>query len=75
MMNTPNSRFADCGQAGGDTTPSVNGAHAARSRHSGGVNVLFADGSVKFIKNTIAEKTWYAIGTRDGGEVVSSDGF
>ena len=75
MLNTPNSKFADCGQAGSDTTPSVNGAVAARSRHPGGVNVLFADGSVKFIKDTIAEQTWYAIGTRSGGEVVSADAF
>lgn len=45
------------------------------SRHSGGVNVCMADGSVKFIKNTIAPQTWWALGTRKGGEVVSSDAY
>ncbi|QDV33846.1 DUF1559 family PulG-like putative transporter [Tautonia plasticadhaerens] len=45
------------------------------SNHPGGVNVCFADGSVKFIKDTIAIPTWWAIGTRNGGEVVSADQY
>jgi prepilin-type processing-associated H-X9-DG protein len=44
----------------------------ARSRHPGGVNVLFGDGSVHFMKNTIDSITWGAVGTRAGGEVISS---
>lgn len=47
----------------------------ARSFHSGGVNVGFADGSVKFIKNSINPITWRALGTRAGGEVVSADSY
>jgi prepilin-type N-terminal cleavage/methylation domain-containing protein/prepilin-type processing-associated H-X9-DG protein len=43
----------------------------ACSRHTGGVNVLFGDGSVRFIRDTINPFTWEAIGTRAGGEVVS----
>ncbi len=46
---------------------------AASSLHPGGVNVCFADGSVKFIKQTINPMTWYAIGTVARGEVVSAD--
>jgi prepilin-type processing-associated H-X9-DG protein len=46
---------------------------SANSMHPGGVNVLFLDGSVRFVKNTIQYQTWHAIGTRDGGEVVSMD--
>lgn len=42
---------------------------AARSYHSGGVNVCMCDGSVRFISNSIAEPTWRALGTRSGGEV------
>jgi hypothetical protein len=34
-----------------------------------------ADGSVRFIKDTIAPATWWAIGTKDQGEVVSGDAF
>ena len=39
------------------------------------MNVGFADGSVKFIKNTIALPAWWGIGTRRGNEVVSGDAF
>lgn len=38
------------------------------SRHPGGVNVLFGDGSVTMISNTIDIMCWRALGTRDGGE-------
>ena len=48
---------------------------AATSNHPGGVNVLFADGSVKFIKNTVNPGTWRALGTMAGGEVVSADSY
>jgi prepilin-type N-terminal cleavage/methylation domain-containing protein/prepilin-type processing-associated H-X9-DG protein len=43
---------------------------AARSRHPGGVNSLFGDGSVHFIPSTIALATWRALGTMNGGEVL-----
>jgi prepilin-type N-terminal cleavage/methylation domain-containing protein len=43
------------------------------SYHSGGINVLVGDGSVRFIKNSISQKTWWALGTRAGGEVISAD--
>jgi prepilin-type N-terminal cleavage/methylation domain-containing protein/prepilin-type processing-associated H-X9-DG protein len=43
------------------------------SRHPGGVNALFGDGTVRFIKDTIDMRPWRAIGTRNGGEVVSAD--
>jgi prepilin-type N-terminal cleavage/methylation domain-containing protein/prepilin-type processing-associated H-X9-DG protein len=45
------------------------------SRHPGGVNALFGDGSVKFIKDSVNLGTWRALGTRNGGEVISSDSF
>jgi prepilin-type processing-associated H-X9-DG protein len=45
------------------------------SNHPGGVNVVFADGSVKFIKDTLAIQTWWALGTRNGGEIVSADQY
>jgi prepilin-type N-terminal cleavage/methylation domain-containing protein/prepilin-type processing-associated H-X9-DG protein len=47
----------------------------ARSHHPGGVNTLMADGSVKFMKDTINVATWQALGSRNGGEVVSADGY
>jgi prepilin-type processing-associated H-X9-DG protein len=45
------------------------------SNHPGGVNVGFADGSVKFIKDSVGLQAWWAIGTRDMGETVSSDSY
>jgi prepilin-type processing-associated H-X9-DG protein len=44
------------------------GFRAARSRHSGGVNVLLGDGSVRFVRDSIALAAWRALGTRAGGE-------
>ncbi|WP_422928422.1 DUF1559 domain-containing protein [Singulisphaera sp. PoT] len=52
-----------------------NGALTASSRHSGGVNMLMCDGSVKFIKSSISPQTWWALGSMAGGEVVSSDSY
>jgi len=46
---------------------------SASSLHPGGVNTVFADGSVKFIKNSISPVTWRALGTIAGGEVISAD--
>ncbi len=42
---------------------------AARSYHTGGVNVLLGDGSVRFVSNTIAIAPWRALATIAGGEV------
>ena len=48
---------------------------AARSPHPGGVNSLLADGHVQFMKNTINVMTWQALGSRNGGEVISADSY
>jgi prepilin-type N-terminal cleavage/methylation domain-containing protein/prepilin-type processing-associated H-X9-DG protein len=45
------------------------------SRHPGGVNVLIGDGSVRFVKDTVNIATWQALGTRNGGEIISADSF
>lgn len=60
---------------------SLDGAHwgdwagtnlmAANSGHPAGVNVARGDGSVSFVNNNINEFTWWALGTRDGGEAVT----
>jgi prepilin-type N-terminal cleavage/methylation domain-containing protein/prepilin-type processing-associated H-X9-DG protein len=55
------------------TTGSANAHKSARSRHTGGVNVLLGDGSVRFIRDSIASVTWRAYGTMNGGEVISEN--
>jgi prepilin-type N-terminal cleavage/methylation domain-containing protein/prepilin-type processing-associated H-X9-DG protein len=44
---------------------------AASSYHTGGVNVGMADGSVRFVSDSIDFPTWQAMGSRAGGEVFS----
>jgi prepilin-type N-terminal cleavage/methylation domain-containing protein/prepilin-type processing-associated H-X9-DG protein len=63
----PNYVGYDCGD-----DSSYNTAHiAARSQHTGGVNVCYADGSVHFVSNSVDFPTWQALGTRSGGESLS----
>jgi prepilin-type N-terminal cleavage/methylation domain-containing protein/prepilin-type processing-associated H-X9-DG protein len=50
-------------------------AIGAASAHPGGCNVLFADGSCRFIKSTIDRTIWMSLGTRNGGEVISADAY
>jgi prepilin-type processing-associated H-X9-DG protein/prepilin-type N-terminal cleavage/methylation domain-containing protein len=57
------------------TLSSVGSSVTATSLHPGGVNALFADGHVQFVKQTIQANIWRAIGTRNGGEVISADEY
>jgi len=56
-----------CGDA------SLRRAHiAASSYHAGGVNVCLADGSVRFVRETVDFALWQAAGTRANGEVATA---
>ncbi len=65
---TPNSRYPDCTDAGRNAAVT-----SPRSFHAGGVNILFLDGHIQFVKNTISLPIFRAISTIGGGEVVSAD--
>jgi prepilin-type N-terminal cleavage/methylation domain-containing protein/prepilin-type processing-associated H-X9-DG protein len=50
-------------------SPNTYAHKTARSRHSGGVNAVFGDGSVHFIRDSVSVATWRALGTINGGDV------
>jgi prepilin-type N-terminal cleavage/methylation domain-containing protein/prepilin-type processing-associated H-X9-DG protein len=80
LLLTPNSSHADCmgwSEYPLSDYPTIgpNSASASRSWHPGGVNILFADGSVHFIKDSISSQSWWSLGTKSGGEVISSDSY
>ncbi|MDR3635634.1 MAG: DUF1559 domain-containing protein [Isosphaeraceae bacterium] len=72
--NTPN-KLSCYATNGASTGGYYMDAITATSNHAGGVNVLFCDGSVHFIKDSISPQTWWAIGSRGLGEVISGDAY
>jgi prepilin-type N-terminal cleavage/methylation domain-containing protein/prepilin-type processing-associated H-X9-DG protein len=76
LVLTPNSRWPNCRACNWygdwDCDPAT---HGLSSFHPGGANVGFADGSVRFLKSSVAFQAVWALGTRAGGEVLSSDSY
>jgi prepilin-type N-terminal cleavage/methylation domain-containing protein/prepilin-type processing-associated H-X9-DG protein len=74
--NTPNKWTC---MAANNVLPTLGGdyhdAIPPDSNHPGGVNVGLCDGSVRFIKDSIAVQTWWALGTRNMGEIISADAY
>jgi len=71
-LGPPNSK--SCSNANSNTySVDLFGSAPPSSFHPGGVNMCMADGSVKFIKDSIGQQAWWGIGTRAGAEVISSD--
>jgi prepilin-type N-terminal cleavage/methylation domain-containing protein/prepilin-type processing-associated H-X9-DG protein len=64
---TPNSSTFDCLNSANNF-----GLKTARSRHANGVNVLFCDGSIHFISNSVSLQTWQALATRSGSDMVGN---
>jgi prepilin-type N-terminal cleavage/methylation domain-containing protein/prepilin-type processing-associated H-X9-DG protein len=70
----PNARYPSCNINGANSQFNP-GMYNLSSRHPGGANVLLADGSVKFLKDSVNMRTLWALGTRAAGEIVSADSF
>jgi prepilin-type processing-associated H-X9-DG protein len=45
----------------------------AKSKHTGGVNIGLADGSVRFVKNSVTQQTWFMLHSRDDGQALGTD--
>jgi prepilin-type N-terminal cleavage/methylation domain-containing protein/prepilin-type processing-associated H-X9-DG protein len=72
---TPNRRSCWYSDAAGRPWSGMASVVSASSRHPGGANSAFCDGSVRFIKSSISPQTWAALGTRNGNEVVAADSY
>jgi len=74
-MTAPNSPYPNCQMEpwGGDMD--APGMWNLSSGHPGGANVSFADGSVRFLKSSTNVVTIWSLGSRAGGEVLSSDSY
>jgi prepilin-type N-terminal cleavage/methylation domain-containing protein/prepilin-type processing-associated H-X9-DG protein len=58
-----------------DVTSEENGIYSFRSQHPGGAHFAFADGSIRFVKESIAKTIYRGLSTRAGGEVISADSY
>ncbi|MBX6315592.1 MAG: DUF1559 domain-containing protein [Isosphaeraceae bacterium] len=70
--NPPTPNCLSCGGCGDNDGP---GIFSLSSYHPGGANICMADGSVRFLKNSTALQTVWALGSRAGGETISSDSY
>ena len=74
---TPSSvryKWGDCRTTGGGFPNDATFANAT-SNHSDGVNAMMADGSVRFLKSSINQNTWWSLGTRAGGEIIDASSY
>jgi prepilin-type N-terminal cleavage/methylation domain-containing protein len=55
---------------GSNTAPSAISDYTFGSQHTGGVQVLLTDGSVRFVSLNVAGQTWYELGSRNGGGII-----
>jgi len=75
VLTAPNPPYPNCNLQpwGGDMD--APGMWGLTSYHPGGANVAMADGSVRFLKSTTNQTVVWALGSRDGGEVISADSY
>jgi prepilin-type N-terminal cleavage/methylation domain-containing protein/prepilin-type processing-associated H-X9-DG protein len=70
----PNPKGPNCMTQKAGTQDS-GGIYGLKSRHPGGANAAMADGSVKFLKDSISNNVIWALGSRSQGEIISSDSY
>jgi prepilin-type processing-associated H-X9-DG protein len=73
--NTPNKLGCTSSSTWDALTGGPMDAIPPTSNHPGGVNMAFCDGSVHFIKDSVSVQTFWALGTRNMGEVIGSDQY
>jgi prepilin-type N-terminal cleavage/methylation domain-containing protein/prepilin-type processing-associated H-X9-DG protein len=74
-MLAPNPQYPNCRTCTWTGDWDCPGMYGLSSYHPGGGNIAMADGSVRFLKSSTALNIVWALGTKAGGEVVSSDQY
>jgi prepilin-type N-terminal cleavage/methylation domain-containing protein/prepilin-type processing-associated H-X9-DG protein len=74
LVLAPNPKTPNCNINGGGTLANP-GTYGLSSFHPGGANILLADGSVRFLKDSSSLPVVWALGSRSQGEVISSDAY
>jgi prepilin-type N-terminal cleavage/methylation domain-containing protein/prepilin-type processing-associated H-X9-DG protein len=81
LFNTivpPNSTvytFGSCRNGCGGCSPDGSEFANVTSNHPGGANFLLADGSVRFVKNTVSQTIYWFLGTRANMDVISANSY
>jgi prepilin-type N-terminal cleavage/methylation domain-containing protein/prepilin-type processing-associated H-X9-DG protein len=73
-LTAPNPKTPNCSISPGNTIENP-GVFTFSSYHPGGAHGLMADGSVRFLKDGINPLVILSLGSRDQGEIMSSDAF
>ena len=77
----PNNKGVPTHESGPWPTTSVTAGNQAGANeepfsfHKGGINVLFGDGSVRFVKDSVNLIAWRSVLTLSGGETISADQY
>jgi prepilin-type N-terminal cleavage/methylation domain-containing protein/prepilin-type processing-associated H-X9-DG protein len=72
LLQGPNPNYPNCSTNSSLGWP---GMWGLSSFHPGGANVVFCDGSVHFVKNSISNPTLWALGSRNQGEIIDSSSY
>jgi prepilin-type N-terminal cleavage/methylation domain-containing protein/prepilin-type processing-associated H-X9-DG protein len=75
LVVPPNSTYPYCEFWSTNADWDAGGFIGLSSFHPGGANIMMADGSVRFLKSSVAWLTLWQLGSRAQGEVVSSDSY
>jgi prepilin-type N-terminal cleavage/methylation domain-containing protein/prepilin-type processing-associated H-X9-DG protein len=73
-LQPPNSQYPNCSTTNGNGVANP-GVIGLSSFHPGGANILMADGSVHFLKDSTNPVVILALGSRAQGEIISSDAY
>jgi prepilin-type N-terminal cleavage/methylation domain-containing protein/prepilin-type processing-associated H-X9-DG protein len=75
LLLPPNPRYPNCSTATWDGDFDAQGMFNLSSFHPGGCNVAMADGSVRFLKDSTAQATIWALASRAGSEILDSSSY